>query len=85
MRLREPLQGFKLSQGHFLLHVALLVTSMIVIDIRSNESDYNSHLTSSPFLLHYMSVIDKDITLLLKLMRSTHAIVIIFDIIKFLL
>lgn len=31
MRLREPFQGYKLSQGHFMFHMAYLLGSYISI------------------------------------------------------
>lgn len=81
MRLREPLQGFKLSQGHVLLHIALLFASMCIIDIRSHE-DKMSH---SKGIIGYLTLIDNDITKLIHLVRSAHAIVIISEVVKFIL
>lgn len=31
MRLREPFQGYKLSSGHFMFHMAYLVGSQIAV------------------------------------------------------
>jgi hypothetical protein len=33
MRLREPFQGYKLSSGHFMFHMAYLVGSYIAVNI----------------------------------------------------
>jgi len=61
MRLREPLQGFKLSQGHVILHFALLFTSMYVLEIKSHkEVDSKSKGISG-----YIASIDNDITYLI--------------------
>jgi len=42
MRLREPFAGYKLSQGHFMFHIAYLVGSFIscrlVLDPKSYEN-----------------------------------------------
>ena len=32
MRLREPFQGYKLSSGHFMFHMAYLVGSYIAVN-----------------------------------------------------
>ena len=31
MRLREPFQGYKLSSGHFMFHMAYLIGSQIAV------------------------------------------------------
>jgi len=59
MRLREPLQGFKLSQGHVLLHIALLFTSLCIIDIRSHPGEGVIH---SKGIAGYIAHVDNDIT-----------------------
>jgi hypothetical protein len=33
MRLREPFQGYKLSSGHFMFHMAYLVGSWIAVNM----------------------------------------------------
>ena len=33
MRLREPFQGYKLSSGHFMFHMAYLVGSYIAVNV----------------------------------------------------
>jgi hypothetical protein len=37
MRLREPFQGYKLSSGHFMFHMAYLVGSYIAVNIVLDE------------------------------------------------
>jgi len=39
MRLREPFQGYKLSSGHFMFHMAYLVGSYIAVNFVLTEGD----------------------------------------------
>ena len=43
MRLREPFQGYKLSSGHYMFHIAYLVGSIIATRLVLNESDLQPH------------------------------------------
>jgi len=38
MRLRQPLNGFKLARGHWIFHIAFMVGSFIAIEIDPKKS-----------------------------------------------
>ena len=42
MRLREPFQGYKLSQGHFMFHMAYLIGSYISTRLLLNREELNA-------------------------------------------
>ena len=43
MRLREPFQGYKLSSGHYMFHIAYLVGSIIATRFVLDDSDIARH------------------------------------------
>lgn len=39
MRLREPLNGFRLASGHLILHIAFLIGSYFAVDTCRDHRD----------------------------------------------
>ena len=37
MRLREPFSGYKLTAGHYLYHIAFLISSYLPMDYEANK------------------------------------------------
>ena len=68
MRLREPLNGFKLAQGHPLIHIALLFGSIVTLNVRTDYYLVNGEIDSQTL---------NDLTQLVSLVRQTHVAILI--------
>ena len=52
MRLREPFSGYKLTQGHYMFHVAFLLGSYLEISYGHHVE--NEYLLEASRILHYL-------------------------------
>ena len=65
MRLREPLNGFKLAHGHGVFHIVLGLASYIAVDLKATKEDIDS--------LHEKGTkMEHDVIRLIALVRWTH-------------
>lgn len=75
MRLREPLNGFKLAHGHGLFHIVLGLASFIAVDLKATKEDIDTlHLKGTK--------IDENVIDLISLVRYTHIYVTISQFIQ---
>jgi hypothetical protein len=70
MRLREPLNGFKLAHGHGLFHIVLGLASFIAVDLKATKDDIQSLNLKG-------TKIDENVIDLISLVRYTHLYVCI--------
>lgn len=47
MRLREPLNGFRMASGHAMFHIAFFIGSYIAVEVKSSYSDI-FHIGADP-------------------------------------
>ena len=50
MRLREPFQGYKLSSGHFMFHMAYLIGSYIATEYSMDDPFKGQHFAKEVLL-----------------------------------
>lgn len=70
MRVKEPLNGFRKSQGHIIFHIALLIGSLVVLDINDSKPPAPGTCATSEVETA------EEINILLQFIRGMHAFLI---------